>query len=118
MSREHSYNPWDLYNSDSRVKRVMDSLVDGTFSREQPEIFRDIYNSLPGSGRADEYFVLKDFASYAEAQKRLERMYKDKEAWAKAAVLNTARSGKFSSDRTIKEYAEEIWNLKPLHIEL
>ena len=62
--------------------------------------------------------MLKDFASYAEAQKRLERMYKDKEAWAKAAVLNTARSGKFSSDRTIKEYAEEIWNLKPLHIEL
>ena len=118
MRREHSYNPWDIYNSDPRVKRVMDSLIDGTFSPEQPEIFRDIYNSLLGGGDADEYFVLKDFASYTEAQKRIERLYKDKEAWAKTALLNTARSGKFSSDRTIREYAEEIWDLKPLHIEL
>lgn len=118
MRREHSYNPWDIYNSDPRVKRVMDSLIDGTFSPEQPEIFRDIYNSLLGGGDADEYFVLKDFASYTEAQKRIERLYKDKEAWAKTALLNTVRSGKFSSDRTIREYAEEIWDLKPLHIEL
>ena len=118
MRREHSYNPWDVYNSDPRVKRVMDSLIDGTFSPEQPEIFRDIYNSLLGGGDADEYFVLKDFASYTEAQKRIERLYKDKEAWAKTALLNTVRSGKFSSDRTIREYAEEIWDLKPLHIEL
>lgn len=118
MSSEHSYNPWDVYHSDERVKRIMDSLVDGTFSPSNPDIFRDIYYSLLGNDRSDEYFVLKDFASYVEAQERLEKMYKDKEAWAKMAVINTAKSGKFSSDRTIKEYAEEIWNLKPLHIEL
>ena len=118
MSSEHSYNPWDVYHSDERVKRIMDSLVDGTFSPSNPDIFRDIYYSLLGNDRSDEYFVLKDFASYVEVQERLEKMYKDKEAWAKMAVINTAKSGKFSSDRTIKEYAEEIWNLKPLHIEL
>ena len=118
MSSEHSYNPWDVYHSDERVRRIMDSLVDGTFSPSNPDIFRDIYYSLLGNDRSDEYFVLKDFASYVEAQERLEKMYKDKEAWAKMAVINTAKSGKFSSDRTIKEYAEEIWNLKPLHIEL
>lgn len=118
MSSEHSYNPWDVYHSDERVRRIMESLVDGTFSPSNPDIFRDIYYSLLGNDRSDEYFVLKDFASYVEAQERLEKMYKDKEAWAKMAVINTAKSGKFSSDRTIKEYAEEIWNLKPLHIEL
>lgn len=118
MISEHSYNPWDVYHSDERVKRIMESLVDGTFSPSNPDIFRDIYYSLLGNDRSDEYFVLKDFASYVEAQERLEKMYKDKEAWAKMAVINTAKSGKFSSDRTIKEYAEEIWNLKPLHIEL
>ena len=118
MSREHSYNPWDVYHSDERVRRITESLVDGTFSPSNPDIFRDIYYSLLGNDRSDEYFVLKDFASYVEAQERLEKMYKDKEAWAKMAVINTAKSGKFSSDRTIKEYAEEIWNLKPLHIEL
>lgn len=118
MSREHSYNPWDVYHSDERVRRITESLVDGTFSPSNPDIFRDIYYSLLGNDRSDEYFVLKDFASYVEAQERLEKMYKDKEAWAKMAVIDTAKSGKFSSDRTIKEYAEEIWNLKPLHIEL
>lgn len=118
MSSEHSYNPWDVYHSDERVRRIMESLVDGTFSPSNPDIFRDIYYSLLGNDRSDEYFVLKDFASYVEAQERLGKMYKDKEAWAKMAVINTAKSGKFSSDRTIKEYAEEIWNLKPLHIEL
>ncbi len=118
MSREHSYNPWDVYHSDERVRRIMESLVDGTFSPSNPELFRDIYNSLLGSDRSDEYFVLKDFASYVEAQERLERMYKYKDDWARMAVINTAKSGKFSSDRTIREYADEIWNLKPLHIEL
>ena len=118
MSREHSYNPWDVYHSDERVARIMESLVDGTFSPNNPELFRDIYNSLLGSNRSDEYFVLKDFASYVEAQERLERTYRDKDGWARMAVLNTAKSGKFSSDRTIREYADEIWNLKPLHIEL
>ncbi len=118
MSRDHSYNPWDVYHSDERIKKVMESLVDGTFSPDNREIFRDIYNSLLGGDRSDEYFVLKDFASYVEAQERLERLYKNKDEWARMAVINTAKSGKFSSDRTIREYADEIWNLKPLHIEL
>ena len=118
MSREHSYNPWDMYHSDERIRRVMDSLVDGTFAPDNPELFRGVFNSLLGSDRSDEYFVLKDFASYAEAQKRLERIYKNKDEWARMAVINTAKSGKFSSDRTIREYAKEIWNLKPMRIEL
>lgn len=115
MAREHSYNPWEVCQSDERIRRIMESLVDGTFSPSNHELFRDIYNSLMGR---DEYFVLKDFASYVEAQERLERIYKDRNDWARMAVINTAKSGKFSSDRTIKEYAEEIWDLKPLHIEL
>ncbi|GFI61635.1 glycogen phosphorylase [Clostridiales bacterium] len=118
MSRERSYNPWDVYRSDERIRRVMDSLIDGTFAPDNPELFRDLYNSLLGSDRSDVYFVLKDFASYVEAQRRLDRIYKDKDAWGRIAVINTAKSGKFSSDRTIKEYADEIWGLKPLHIEL
>ena len=118
MSREHSYNPWDMYHSDERIRRVMDSLVDGTFAPDNPELFRGVFNSLLGSDRSDEYFVLKDFASYAEAQERLERIYKNKDEWARMAVINTAKSGKFSSDRTIREYAKEIWNLKPMRIEL
>ena len=118
MSREHSYNPWDMYHSDERIRRVMDSLVDGTFAPDNPELFRGVFNSLLGIDRSDEYFVLKDFASYAEAQERLERIYKNKDEWARMAVINTAKSGKFSSDRTIREYAKEIWNLKPMRIEL
>lgn len=118
MSREHSYNPWDMYHSDERIRRVMDSLVDGTFAPDNPELFRGVFNSLLGSDRSDEYFVLKDFSSYAEAQERLERIYKNKDEWARMAVINTAKSGKFSSDRTIREYAKEIWNLKPMRIEL
>ncbi len=118
MSREHSYNPWDMYHSDERIRRVMDSLVDGTFAPDNPELFRGVFNSLLGSDRSDEYFVLKDFASYAEAQERIERIYKNKDEWSRMAVINTAKSGKFSSDRTIREYAKEIWNLKPMRIEL
>ena len=74
-------------------------------------------NGYNGS-RPDEYFVLKDFASYTEAQNKVDKAYRDKDKWAKMAILNTAHSGKFSSDRTIKEYAEDIWNLKPVHIKM
>ncbi len=118
MAVNHSYNPWNVYNSDERVKRVVDSLVDGTFSPENHDIFRGIYNSLLASNRSDEYYVLKDFASYVETQKRIEETYKNQDLWAKMAVVNTAKSGKFSSDRTIREYANDIWNLKPMHINI
>lgn len=115
MYADHSYNPWTVYEYDNRIKRIMNSLVDGTFAPEYPDIFRDIYNSIIGR---DEYFVLEDFASYVDIQEKVSQAYKDKDNWAKMAVINTAKSGKFSSDRTIREYASEIWNIKPLHIEI
>ena len=115
MYADHSYNPWTVYEYDNRIKRIMNSLVDGTFAPEYPDIFRDIYNSIIGR---DEYFVLEDFASYVDIQEKVSQVYKDKDNWAKMAVINTAKSGKFSSDRTIREYASEIWNIKPLHIEI
>ena len=115
MYADHSYNPWTVYEYDNRIKRIMNSLVDGTFAPEYPDIFRDIYNSIISR---DEYFVLEDFASYVDIQEKVSQAYKDKDNWAKMAVINTAKSGKFSSDRTIREYASEIWNIKPLHIEI
>ena len=115
MYADHSYNPWTVYEYDNRIKRIMNSLLDGTFAPEYPDIFRDIYNSIIGR---DEYFVLEDFASYVDIQEKVSQAYKDKDNWAKMAVINTAKSGKFSSDRTIREYASEIWNIKPLHIEI
>lgn len=116
----NNYNPWDIYNMNSDVRAVLNMLINGTLD-EDTELFREIYDSLLNGyngSRADEYFVLKDFESYAEAQKKADEAYRDKEKWAKMAILNTAHSGKFSSDRTIKEYADEIWELKPIHIEM
>lgn len=112
------YNPMDIYNSDPDIKKVVDQLVDGTYSNNREE-FRSLYNSLlntQSTDKADRYFILKDFRSYAEAQKRVEKAYKDKEGWARSAMLNTANVGKFTSDRTIKEYVDEIWHLD--HVEL
>ena len=114
---EHNgqYDPKEIYNMDSDIRAVLTQLVDGTYSRENPELFREIYNSLlesNGGERADQYFILKDFRSYAEAQKRVEEAYKDEDGWAKKAMLQTAKCGKFSSDRTIEEYAKEIWHLE------
>ena len=114
------YNPWDVYNSDQDVHRVVDQLVDGTYANGNSEMYRDLYNSLlvkKGSDRADMYFILKDFRAYAEAQEKVEEAYRNKERWAKMALLNTACCGKFSSDRTIREYVEEIWKLDPVTIE-
>lgn len=116
----NDYNPWDIYNMNSDVRGVLNMLINGTLD-EDTELFREIYDALLNGyngSRPDEYFVLKDFASYAEAQKKVDEAYKDKEKWAKMIILNTAHSGKFSSDRTIKEYADEIWDLKPVHIEM
>ena len=95
-------------------KRVVDQLMDGTYSHGDHEIFRDLYNSLlntQGGDRPDRYFILKDFRSYAEAQKKVEEAYKDPDRWAKMALLNTASCGKFTSDRTIQEYVDNIWKL-------
>lgn len=117
---KNDYNPWDIYNMNSDVRGVLNMLINGTLDKDT-ELFREIYDALLNGyngSRPDEYFVLKDFASYAEAQKKVDDVYKDKEKWAKMVILNTAHSGKFSSDRTIKEYADEIWDLKPVHIEM
>lgn len=107
------YDPMEIYNHDGQIKRVLNQLVDGTYA-EDHELFRDIYNSLLNNAcgrRPDTYFILKDFHSYIDAHSRIQQLYKDKEQWAKAAMLNTACSGKFSSDRTIEEYVKDIWHL-------
>lgn len=115
------YNPMDIYNSDPDIRRVVDQLVDGTYANGDREMYRDLYNSLlnrKNSSRADMYFILKDFRSYAETQKEVEKAYRDKEGWARKALLNTACCGKFSSDRTIQEYIEDIWKLDPVKVEV
>ena len=108
------YNPMDIFNGDEDVRKVLMQLVNGFYSKDDPERFRTLYNSLlntESTDVADRYFILKDFRSYAEAQKKVEEFYKDEERWAKAAILNVACSGKFTSDRTIQEYVDEIWHL-------
>ena len=107
------YDPDFIYNTDQEIRQVLMQLINGTFSSDT-EMFRDIYNSLldkRNMPRPDQYFILGDFRSYAEAQKRVEEAYKDEKRWAKMALLNTACSGKFTSDRTIQEYVDDIWHL-------
>ena len=122
IAYEHNneYNPREIYNMDSDIRAVMTQLVDGTYAPGNPEEFRDIYNSLldGNGGRPDMYFILKDFRSYAEAQKRVEEAYRDEKGWARSAMLNTAKCGKFSSDRTIEEYATELWHLEKVTVEV
>ena len=107
------YDPNVIYNTDEEIRQVLMQLINGTFSNDT-ELFRDLYDSLlntKNTDRADRYFILADFRSYAEAQKRVEAAYKDEKGWAKKALLNTACSGKFTSDRTIQEYVDDIWHL-------
>lgn len=108
------YNPVDYYNKNPEIHRVVDQLISGMYSGGDRNRFRDIYDSLltnRNSSRADMYFILADFKSYAAAQERIESKYRDKSAWAKSAILNVAKSGKFTSDRTIRQYVDEIWHL-------
>ena len=107
------YDPNVIYNTDEEIRQVLMQLINGTFSNDT-ELFRDLYDSLlntKNTDRADRYFILADFRSYADAQKRVEAAYRDKKGWAKKALLNTACSGKFTSDRTIQEYVDDIWHL-------
>ena len=107
------YDPNVIYNTDEEIRQVLMQLINGTFSNDT-ELFRDLYDSLLNTkktDRADRYFILADFRSYADAQKRVEAAYKDEKGWAKKALLNTAHSGKFTSDRTIQEYVDDIWHL-------
>ncbi len=118
---EGGYDPMEIFNQDFEIRRVLMQLINGYYSPEDPELFRDIYNSLlntASSDRADTYFILKDFKSYAEARSRIGEAYQDEAWWAKAAMLNVACSGKFSSDRTISEYVNDIWHLSKVKVEL
>ena len=121
LENNGGYNPMDIFNNDQDIRRVLMQLINGYYSPQDPELFRDIYNSLlntQSSDRADTYFILKDFRSYAEAHKKIDQAYRDEKWWARTAMLNTACSGKFSSDRTIEEYVRDIWHLKKINVEL
>ena len=112
------YDPRVIYNTDDEIRQVLTELVNGTFSSDT-ELFRDLYNSLlnqNGGERADQYFILGDFRSYAAAQKKVEEAYKDEKGWARMAMMNTACAGKFTSDRTIQEYVDDIWHLDKVYI--
>ncbi|HIQ73964.1 MAG TPA: glycogen/starch/alpha-glucan phosphorylase [Candidatus Cottocaccamicrobium excrementipullorum] len=115
------YNPMDIFNNDQDIRRVLMQLINGYYAPNDPELFRDIYNSLlntQSSDRADTYFILKDFRSYAEAHERIDKAYRDEKWWAKAAITNIAGSGKFTSDRTIEEYVKDIWHLTKVKVEM
>ena len=116
IEHEHrrDYNPMEIFNHDDAIRRVLTQMIDGTYAPGDHELFRVLYNSLlntQSSQYADTYFILKDFRSYAAAQERIMNLYKDEAAWAKSAILNIANAGKFSSDRTIQEYVDDIWKL-------
>ena len=121
MEHDGSYRPRDIFDADKELQVVLLQLIDGTYSPHDRELFREIYNSLVesnGYDRADQYFILKDFRSYAEAQAKVEKAYRDQSRRAKMAILNTAKCGKFSSDRTIEEYVEDIWHLEKQKVTL
>ena len=112
------YNPMDIFNSDQDIRRVLMQLINGTYSHDT-ELFRPLYNSLlntQSTSKADTYFILADFKAYAEAQRRVEAAYKDEKGWARSAILNVASCGKFTSDRTIREYVDELWHLDKVEL--
>ncbi len=115
----HSYRAHEMYETNPRIRKIMEQLIDGTLSPENPRMFQEIYHGLlfgEGGGMADPYFVLKDLPDYVATHKRLLRDYDDKDVWLRKAVLNTASSAMFTSDRTIREYNDKIWHLKPLDL--
>ena len=112
--RNHNYYPRDIYNNNEDVRKVMTQLVNGYYSPGNPELFRALYNALL---EQDTYFTLRDFDSYKEAQKRVDEAYRDEKKWARMAMLQTANCGKFSSDRTIQEYVDDIWKLEKVTLD-
>ena len=115
------YDPMEIFNNDQEIRRVLMQLINGYFAPHDPELFRDLYNSLLNtfaSDRADTYFILKDFRSYADAHAKIDEMYRDEKWWARTAMLNTASSGLFSADRTIQQYVDDIWKLEKITVEL
>ena len=115
------YYPMDIFNNDQEIRRVLMQLINGYYAPDNPELFRDIYNSLlntKSSDKADTYFILKDFRSYAQAHERVDQAFRNEKWWAKAAILNISGSGKFTSDRTIEEYVRDIWHLEKVTVEM
>ena len=121
LESKGGYDPSQLFNTDQDIRHVLMQLIDGEYSPNDPERFRELYNALlidGGYNRPDPYFILKDFRSYAEAQERVEAAYKDEKGWARKAMLNVAHAGKFTSDRTIQEYVDDIWKLDKVTVKL
>ena len=121
LEKNRSYDPMQIFNNDQDIRHVLMQLINGYFSPYDTELFRDIYNSLlntQSSNRADTYFILKDFRMYADTQKRVDEKYRDQKWWARAAMMNVACCGKFSSDRTIEEYVRDIWHLDRVKVEM
>ncbi len=119
LNASGEYNPWDECDKNPKLNKAVDQLINGMYNVDHREVFRDVYNSLMygvDGNRPDQYLILKDFADYARAQKEIGKAYKDQKAWTKMSLMNIANAGKFSSDRTIKEYASEIWDIKPVKV--
>jgi starch phosphorylase len=110
------YNPWDYYHKNETLRKVVDLIAIGFFSPEEPQLFRPIYDSLLNGG--DRYMVMADFDSYVACQKKVAETYRDQDKWTKMSILNVANMGKFSSDRTIQEYTDDIWGVKPINVKL
>ena len=119
--KARDYDPMQIFNNDPQIRQVLMQLINGFYSQNDTELFRDLYNSLLNTQctqYADTYFTLADFRSYAEAQQKISQMYANEKEWAKKAMLNTAHAGKFSSDRTIQEYVDDIWHLDKMTVTL
>ncbi len=114
VRRASGYNPWDYYHGDPELRTAIDQIACGLFSPNEPNLFQPLLNSLFQQG--DPYMVLADYASYIQCQEEVSRVYRDIQQWTRMSILNVANSGKFSSDRTIREYAEQIWNVKPVPV--
>ncbi len=113
-TKANQYNPWDYYNNNAALKRVLDMIKDGYFNEDEPQKYHDIFNSLTHNG--DNYLLLADFQAYMDTQKEVEALYRNQDEWVRKAILNVARIGKFSSDRTIHGYCRDIWNIQSLEI--
>lgn len=119
--KARDYDPMKIFNNDPEIRQVLMQLINGFYSKNDTELFRDLYNSLlntKSTQYADTYFTLADFRAYADAQRKISEMYADEKGWARKSILNIAHSGKFSSDRTIQEYVDDIWHLDKMTVKL
>jgi len=114
-ARRPHYDPWEIYRNDPELARAVDMIGGGAFSPGEPELFRPIVDSL--LTRGDHFLLLADYASYVACQERVAATYRDESAWTRKSILNVANMAKFSSDRTIRQYADEIWRVSPVRVE-